>query len=149
MQLLKRVPAVDTLFQNLVERKYQDRGPSRNEWRIVDITVGALSPVAKIISRQQTRLSEYWLLSDSTMEMMQLFYAYSSHSSEVPAGMDDCSETFKTEVMTLISRIKSRVLEAIRPSDEPLLEYSETKAHVMLSQMLDPRSESWLAEYVY
>jgi hypothetical protein len=138
-QLLQRSAAVDTLIQKLVERKYQARGPTRTQWTVVQFTVECLCDVSKVIAKQQTRISQYWLLSDSIMSMMQLFSTYSSHYSGMYSSMEDFSEDFKHEIVDLVNRMKSRIVETIQPAIAPLQGFLEEQSHVMLSLILDPR----------
>ena len=84
MQMHERRLAVDILYRDLVERKYQHRGPTRNQWTVVEVIVECLSAVAHVIAKQQARLSKYWLLSDSTMSMVKLHNHFADNDS--PSG---------------------------------------------------------------
>lgn len=142
MQMHERRKAIDILYRDLVERKYQNRGLSRNQWTVVEVVVDCLRPVARIISQQQTRLSNYWLLTDSTMSMIKLHNSFSEPaypSTGVVDTLGDCSDTFREEILILVERMKKRIVDTIRPAIAPLLEFIPEQGHITISLMLDPR----------
>lgn len=139
MQMHEKQRAIDHLFRDLVDRKYQDRGLSRNEWTVVHATVDCLSVVSQVSAKQQTRESEYWLLSESVYSMARLFNALANPVPQRFEHMEDCSEELKSDINKMRQRMRQRVADAIKPAVDPLLQYTPKKGHIMLSLMLDPR----------
>ncbi|GMH40414.1 hypothetical protein BSKO_08318 [Bryopsis sp. KO-2023] len=141
-QCLRKRKSLHVLYTDLVEAKYQDRRLSRNQWMVVNAVCDVLKPVCIVIVKQQTRASEYWLLSDAVATMTELFINLRNEPPPLQELEEFDDEIFKEEIRELRKRVTKVVRDTIFPSVSPLISFSAGKGHTMLSLMLDPKYKS-------
>ena len=150
VQAVEKKEALQHMFTNLVDQKYRNRVMTDDEWFVIEYLSAALSPLKNCFGKQQTGVSQFWLLLDAINSIVSVYMIYANwHDTEETNNVIHCvsnneNDEMRHQLKNLGISVAQKIAETLLPLVLPLKEYMGHRAHVMLAVMLDPRFKSLL-----
>jgi hypothetical protein len=139
-QLIDKSPAIDYLFNELVDAKFQKRAPTFETWIVVKSIVEILAPVNKVVKKQQTRNSSYWTLSDAVASYVKLWLEMGlTPGQPKDPRFVQLESGLQRELIFARLEAHKRIRDHLETGLMPLLKYHQKSAHVVVALLLDPR----------
>ena len=145
VQAVEKKEALQHMFTNLVDRKYRNRVMTDDEWFVIEYLSAALSPLKNCLGKQQTHVSQFWLLSDVINSIVSVYMIYANwHDTEETNDVIRCvnnneNDEMRHQLKNLGISVAQKIAETLLPLVLPLKEYMGHRAHVMLAVNLGTR----------
>ena len=100
VQAVEKKEALQHMLTNLVDKKYSKGVITNDEWFVIEYLSAALSALKNCLGKQQTRVSQFWLLLDAINSMVSVYIIYANwHDTEETNNVIHCVSNNENDEM--------------------------------------------------